>query len=134
MPPVVSVTRRRTLALALLLAYLSACMRWQVAGPTPAAVISGRTPAVIRVTRTDATAQVLYSPTLLGDSVVGRRTPNAVPSDSLARLAVPLATIRVLEIRKLDVLKTAGAAVGGAFVFALFVCVASQCLKMEVPQ
>ena len=111
---------RRPIAYLLLLAYLPACMSWQVErGISPEHMIADQRPDTIRVTRLDDSRIVLVQPRIVpGDSV------NAIHNGYRARLA--LSDITQIETKRFN----AGTTVGGAVVISVVtVAIALVALK-----
>ncbi|HEU4748932.1 MAG TPA: hypothetical protein VFS56_10555 [Gemmatimonadaceae bacterium] len=109
------------------LASLTACQGWrQVERPRPGAPLEG-SPEVVRVTRTMGCGPApsrscverrgtitLYNPRVEGDSLIGYYDPAG-----RERVGVPIGDITNVEARKVDKLRTTGAAVGGTLVAAV---------------
>jgi len=91
--------------LALAAGLVCACKSWQAPRVSPSEVIRQRQPTSIRVLRTDSTRIELYSPRLVGDSLVGLRVEPS-SSDS-GRLAIPLSQVSQVTIRQPDPIRTA---------------------------
>ena len=99
---------RRVLSSALLVSYLSACSNWQVVGPTPEEYMRGHTPEELRVTRTDSSTIVLRAPRLQVDSLVGTSGGGMQREDSLRIVAIPLAEVRMAEVRESNTVMALG--------------------------
>jgi hypothetical protein len=94
---------RRPVAAALLMVLgVAGCKGWRVE-PMPAArVIREQQPEVVRVERaSDSTRLVLYSPSIMGDSLRGLPTELAIRS-----VTVPLGDVRTLSTRRFSLGKT----------------------------
>ena len=89
--------RRSLLVLALLSAPLAGCMTWQPAEAGPESLLQQPTPPDrVRVTRTDGVQLVLEAPRLRAGAVVATASPGAVLVEN----------IRLLEVERLDVMRT----------------------------
>ena len=120
---------RRTLSTVLLLAYLSGCTEWRVAGPTPAEFIAREAPENVRLTRTDSSQIVVEAPRVRSDTLFGILLGGAGKGDTVQRYAVALADIRTVEVRKVSTKRTLGLAagvLGGFLVIALLSCAGSS--------
>jgi hypothetical protein len=80
---------------------------------------------------------VLYNPKLVADSVTGhqgsRETTDAMMwrqtrDSAVPTIALPRTAIATVSLRRLDVLKTTGAVLGGVLLVSLVGCAATQCL------
>ena len=90
----------------LLAAYLPACMSYKATTQSLAELTAPPTPVEsIRVTTTDGRRLTLVSPRVIGDTLRGFR-PDADIDPTV--VAVPLAQVRSVEIRKKDEGGTAG--------------------------
>jgi len=88
-----------------LLVGMTGCYSWKVEdAPLPEVLSRSEPPAAIRVTLGRDYQVELSDPRLIGDSLVGKFSPR----DSLTR-SVPAERITMVESRRLDGLKTAGA-------------------------
>ncbi len=105
---------RRSLTVALIAAYVSACTSWRVESVPPARLLADRHPTKVLVTRHDSSRVTVVNPSLSGDSLVG--------SVHRATAGIPLGDIESLAIRKGDALKTVGLI--GAIAGGLLVIVA----------
>jgi hypothetical protein len=93
----------RHLALALpLVAAVGACSTWS-RRPAPTQPHERFVTGPVRVTRTDGSSLVLDRVTIGADSVIGRE--HAGPH---ARVAIPASTVRRVETRRPDLLRTSG--------------------------
>jgi hypothetical protein len=118
--------RRRGAAL-LAAIVATACTQWNIArGPSPDAARTAtgkwRGKKHLRVELTSDSVMHLYSPTILGDSIVawrvsGRQTPDA-------RVAVAVADVRTIEYPGLTALGIAGTALALSVLYLLVSCAA----------
>ena len=127
---------RRIISCLLLPAYLSSCMTWQVQSVSPEQVVWEEQPSQIRVTTTGHSVVILESPRLSGDTLIGVGPRNAswarsayAVSDNGSMLAIPLAHISHVEIKKPDkVAPFIGlAAVAGLI---LLICSEGDCVEI----
>lgn len=132
MPP--TAARARRFALSTLLVAAGACTTWSTQAGTPTQVLAARQPTSIRVTRADGANVMVYSPSIVGDTLAGwpsagghssgsgRSGGGAHSSDAAAPLRIPLADIRSIAVQKVSagrtVLLIAGAGVTVALVAA----------------
>jgi len=119
----------RVISLGLIAAYLPACTGWRVQDPTPEVVVRDRAPPAIRITQLDGSTLVVHHPMIVADSIVGQLTPTKAGQESVASVAVALSTVKVLEVRRVDALRTAGALVGGLLLISIVGCAVTQCLE-----
>lgn len=143
---------RRGLALALILVELNtACMGWHTTGPSPEAVLREKPRKSVRLTLEDGTMLVMTTPTLQGDSLVGRvarlSSGPAKPESSIApqsgafghgdgkpdsvtvgTTGVLTTRVRRIEVRRVQPVQTMLALVGGTLLIAAVACSASQCM------
>lgn len=120
---------RRVISLGLIAAYLPACTGWRVQGPTPEVVVRDRVPPAIRITQLDGSTLVVYHPMIVANSIVGQLTPAKPGQESVTPVALPLSAVKVLEVRRVHVLQTVGAMVGGLLIISIVGCAVTKCLK-----
>ena len=113
---------RRVISLGLIAAYLPACTGWRVQGPTPEVVVRDRAPPAIRITQLDGSTLVVHHPMIVADSIVGQLTPAKAGQESVTPVALALSAVKVLEVRGVDVLRTAGAIGGGLLLISIIGC------------
>ena len=90
------------LALAAWLALASSgCVGWRTESVSPRELLRGGQVQAIRITKTDKTMVEMWSPVVSGDSVAGHPTERAI-----ARFAVPLSAVGMIESRHTSVGKT----------------------------
>jgi hypothetical protein len=111
---------RKTLGLVLIASHAlvaSGCTGWRVRN-TPAAELLAEKPLqAIRIVTVDSIAVTLHQPRILGDSVTGHPTPNAVE-----RRTISLRDIKTVATKYTDIGKTlfaAAAIVAGVAVYGL---------------
>ncbi len=98
---------RRILSCILLPAYLSSCTAWHVQRASPAQVVQEEHPSEIRVTTISHSEVVLKAPRVSGDTLIGvgpaswAGSEYAV-SDTGSALAIPLANISQVALKKQD--------------------------------
>jgi hypothetical protein len=143
---------RRSLALALILVELNtACMGWHTTGPSPEAVLREKPRKSVRLTLEDGTTLVMTTPTVQGDSLVGRvarsssgpakATSSSAPqsgafshstgipdSVTVEATGVPTTRVKRIEVRRLQPVQTMLALVGGTLLIAAVACSASDCM------
>ena len=108
---------RPMLSVILLAAYLPACMSYQATTQPLAELTAPPAPVEsIRVTTTDGRRLTLASPRVIGDTLKGFR-PDADIDPTV--VAVPLAQVRSVEIRKKDEGGTAGLSLAVAAVLVV---------------
>lgn len=118
MQPLISRTRRRVTALALLLVYLPACQSWHTETVAPQAIIETKHPDQIRIARADGTKQVLHEPALVADTLRG----------TAGEPVIPMSDVRAVETRQGNVPKTMLLVVGAGLGAAFIVCAATECI------
>jgi hypothetical protein len=111
---------RRGVSALLLLIYLPACASWHLGTPNPAQFVETERPEQVRVTRTDGSSFTLASPSIRGDSLIGRGGGGLSREDSARTVAVPLSDVSKVEVRKTSVGKTL-AMVGGVLAALLII-------------
>jgi hypothetical protein len=120
---------RRVISLCLIAAYLPACTSWHVQGPTPEVVVRDRAPPAIRITQLDGSTVVVHQPMIVADSIVGQPMAAKAGQAVVAPVAVALSTVKVLEVRRVDALRTVGATVGGLLLISVVGCAVTKCLE-----
>ena len=103
--------RARRLAMAAVVLFSSGCAAWRVQQVPPKELLKDKSIEAVRVTRADKSTVEIYSPSILGDSIIGHPTDRAI-----ARLVMPLSQVETIATRYHSVPKTmlAGLAVLGA--------------------
>ncbi len=94
----------------MLVCFLSGCYKWSV---QPVSAISDDAPEQVRVMLSDGSVVKLRSPEVRGDSIVGwvKGTRDIASADTLAAYSLP----RVVEVRRIEKLKTTGLVLAGVF-------------------
>lgn len=113
---------RALLSMLVLVSYLNACSRWQVQAAPTTSVLTKHPGKDVRVTTAEGQRIKLQKPTIIGDTVVGRRDTTTV--------AIPLQSVREVAVRRTDVARTALLIVGigaVAFVAAGLISCADGC-------
>jgi hypothetical protein len=88
----------------LAIACLAGCTSWRVQSVSPEMVVSGQHPEAVLVTRTDSSRLVVQSPSIVADTLRGQ--VDGQP------LAVPMADVAAIAVRRSDGGKTAGLILG----------------------
>jgi hypothetical protein len=97
--------------LAAMLPQLGACTSWRVQPLTPAQALRDSRPRDVRVRlRHDSSAVVIPEAQIIGDSIVGYKEPGTLRFTP-QRIAVPLADVRDVAVRKVDAGRTVLASV-----------------------
>src|SRR3989442_5277267 len=78
---------QRSIAVIVMSGQLGGCTGWRVETLSPADLIDQQHPGEIRVQRGDGRSEVLYSPEVDGDSLLGRRNWDAKQSDRAMALS-----------------------------------------------
>lgn len=91
------------LAPLVLVALMTACQGWRVETVPPAEYVAQERPDRIQVTRTDRTKVVLYTPSIVGDSLRGFPTEKAINP-----ITVPLDETATVSTRHFSMKKTVG--------------------------
>ncbi|HEV8195362.1 MAG TPA: hypothetical protein VGP87_01875 [Gemmatimonadales bacterium] len=101
--------RRLVLAAAVLLS--TGCASWRVQQVAPKELLKDKSIEAVRVTRADKSKVEIYNPVILGDSIIGHPTQQAI-----ARLVMPISQVQTIATRYHSVPKTmlAGLAIIGA--------------------
>jgi len=100
----------RVAALLLVLVGVGGCKGWRVESVEPAQLIREQRPEIVRLDLVSDSAQVLWAPSVAGDSVVGLPTEKAINP-----VAVALGDIRAIATRHFSLGKSAllGLAIAG---------------------
>lgn len=101
----------QAMRLALVAAVLSTgCVGWRVQQVPPKELLKDKSIEAVRVTRADKSRVEIYNPTVLGDSIIGHPTEQAI-----ARLVMPISQVQTISTRYHSLSKTllAGLAVLG---------------------
>lgn len=110
---------QRSMVVMLMGGQLGACTSWHLETLSPADVIAREDPSEIRVERADQHYEVLYQPEVHGDSLLGRRQPDAKQPDR----TVSLTEVKGVATRRINAGRTTGLVIGivgiGAVVGAL---------------
>lgn len=114
-----AVRARRVAVAAWMMLATSGCTAWRVESAPPREVLSRPDVSAVRIVRADSAASKveIYDPALVGDSVYGHPTKQAV-----ARVYVPLSQIKTIATMHTSLAKTALvvlAAAGAITVYAL---------------
>src|SRR5689334_12223563 len=110
------------LAIIMMSGQLSACTGWRVEDLSPADVIAERHPGELRVQRRDGRSEVLYSPAVNGDSLVGRRSWSSKQPDR----ALALADVTGVATHRISAGRTAALVVGVGAVVGVVVALGSM--------
>ena len=116
---------RAPLALCVLIvAGVPGCMHWARSDTTTAQLVETKHPDQVRITRVDGRTTVLTAPRIAGDSIVG--TAMAPDGVRIPDYAIPLADVRDVAVRRLNVGATLGLAAGAGVTAALIAAAASR--------
>ncbi|MBT8489151.1 MAG: hypothetical protein HKN72_16865 [Gemmatimonadetes bacterium] len=88
---------------------LAGCRTWQPAGMSPEALLEVDPPPRVRVTRTDGEVLTLLVPEIRAGALIATAAPGAVMIED----------IRLLEVQRIDVLRTVAFVLPGAILVAL---------------
>lgn len=97
------------LVLAICLLPLAGCRTWQPAGMETEALFAMEAPERVRVTREDGEQLILERPELRAGAIVATAAPGAVLIDE----------VELLEIRKVDVMRSIAFGLPGALILVL---------------
>jgi hypothetical protein len=111
------VRARRVVVTAWMSLGVSGCLTWRVESASPREVLQNPNVHAVRITSTDSTATKIeiYDPALVGDSIMGHPTKQAV-----ARIYVPLSRVQSIATQHKSVAKTALLVVGVGAGIALY--------------
>jgi len=101
---------------------LGGCTAWRVETLSPAELIDQRHPGEIRVQRGDGRSEVLYSPEVDGDSLLGRGNWDAKQSDR----AMALSDVKGVATRHVSAGRTVALVAGLGAVVGVLIGVASM--------
>jgi len=104
-----AVRARRVVAAAWVTVATSSCMAWRVESASPREVVGRPNVQAVRIVSMDSAKIEIYDPTLVGDSIYGHPTKQAV-----ARVYVPLSHVRTIATMHKSVGKTALIVLGAA--------------------
>ena len=108
----------------LIVAGVPGCMHWARSDTTTAQLVETKHPDQVRITRVDGRTTVLTAPRIAGDSIVG--TAMAPDGVWIPDYAIPLADVRDVAVRRLNVGATLGLAAGAGVTAALIAAAASR--------
>jgi len=91
--------------------FSSACTAWHTTSLQPQRFSADTSPERARLTLSDGTRLTARHPVLVGDSLVWAQTTAEAPSDS-ARGATLTSSIRRVEVRRVDAVRTIGLLIG----------------------
>lgn len=97
------------LTLLMLAVPLAGCRTWQPAEASPESLFRPTPPERVRVTRTDGVQLTLERPELRAGAIVATAAPGAVLIEN----------VRLLEVRRVDVLRTVAFVLPGALFIAI---------------
>jgi hypothetical protein len=119
----------RPMSIALLIALLPSCYRWQEYGTSPQAALRAKPNSTLYISRTGDSVTVLRDPAVVGDSLVGKGVP-AHAGGPGPRVAIPLTEVEGVRTRRMNGGQTAGL-VGGLVAGALLIPVGILLLTYE---
>jgi hypothetical protein len=106
------------ISVVLLAAYLPACTAYHQTDESVVQLTAPPKPVErVRVTTVDGTRVQIWGPRVQGDSLLGM---NAAPGKETGRVALALASVRSVEVQKVDALKTIGGVLVVSTVIGLF--------------
>jgi hypothetical protein len=112
-----AVRARRVAVTAWITLTTSGCMAWRVESAPPREVLQREGLGAVRITSVDSTAAKveIYDPTLVGDSISGHPTKQAV-----ARIYLPLSQVRTIATQHKSIGKTALVILGAGAAVAVY--------------
>ncbi len=113
---------QRSIAVIVMSGQLGGCTAWRVETLSPAELIDQRHPGEIRVQRGDGRSEVLYSPEVDGDSLLGRGNWDAKQSDR----AMALSDVKGVATRHVSAGRTVALVAGLGAVVGVLIGVASM--------
>ena len=91
---------RPVLSSLLLFTYLPGCSSWHAGKPSPAEFVATSKPDRVRVTRGDGSTLVLTAPSVRDDTLFGTVPAGLARDDQARPVAIPLADVRVVEVKR----------------------------------
>ena len=86
---------------ALLVLSASGCAGWRTTSVAPRELLATKGVPAVRVTRADKTKVEIWNPVILGDSIIGHPTQQAI-----ARLVMPLSQVNTIATRRTSLGRT----------------------------